>query len=289
MHEQRRPLALSRERRANPAEALASPAFGQADDDHSGVARRLDQRVARRVDEHRLSRDTERPLDGERRIPEQHARVAGAVDGGGTDDLQRRAGAAGEPAAELDRRPVVLGSGEGDDDGALAQRTAHEHRDVARRVVEQRDQPRVLERPLRRGDEHEIRHAARSATRARSAPGVSDVNAAARTETVGSELVPAPLEPRAASPSSAASATVERDDDVGVGVARERRGRRHQSGERRGVERADDDRRAAGRTLGRAARPARLASCWRIARSSSRSSSPGSIPSSATSRSRPSR
>ena len=61
-----------------------------------------------------------------------------------------------EPRAELDRAPVVVGAAERHEHGAGAGGAVDEHRDVARRLVQQAQEPCVLEEPCGRVDEQQL-------------------------------------------------------------------------------------------------------------------------------------
>ena len=104
--------------------------------EQAGVAARLPHALLARWSQQRLSGDAEDPLDGERAVREQAARVAPAVlrHCGGACEPERRIGGARKPRAELDRRPVVLGPSERDEHGALGRRSSrNEQRHVAGR------------------------------------------------------------------------------------------------------------------------------------------------------------
>ena len=139
---------LSRERRAGVTEPVAPPAVGQTDDDDTGAAHGRDERIGIRIDEHGLGRHPERTLHRDRGVSEQSARVPSVRARRRAHETQARASTAGEPGAELDGRPVVLGTGEGHDDGARAGRAADHDAHVARCLIEQRQHPGVLEQAV---------------------------------------------------------------------------------------------------------------------------------------------
>jgi branched-chain amino acid transport system substrate-binding protein len=105
---------------ARPAEALPSPAVGQAYHDHTGIAGGNHERVRFRLDEHRLGRNPERPLYGNRRAGEQPARVPAVRTAHRTHQAEARPAATGEPRPQLDGGPVVVRAREWDDDRAGA-------------------------------------------------------------------------------------------------------------------------------------------------------------------------
>ena len=209
---------------------------------------------------------------------------------GGAREPERHPVGARKPRAELDRRPVVLGPSERDENRAVGRRVpGNEQRHVARRLGEERQSAAHRERPRpgarqgrrRAGD----RRRARSANRASSLPGAVAVNEAARAAT-----------PRAASADqrSASQADAGRSSDPsGTSLARIiTRGGFRTSGSATAssaspcvssvkatrIERSG----AAGMRAGAGTSPSSDGSCRRIARSSSWSAGLGSIPSSST-------
>ena len=142
-HEQRRRSGLSGEPEAGCAETLAVPPRRQPDDEQAGVAARLQHALLARRSQQRLGRDAQDPLNGERTVREQAARVAPAMlrHCRGTCEPERHIGGTREPRAELDRRPVVLGPAERDEHGALGRRVPrNEQRHVAGRLLEEGSQ-----------------------------------------------------------------------------------------------------------------------------------------------------
>ena len=110
-----------------------------------------------------LGGDAECALYGERCVGEETARVTLPCPGNGVRAEQQQRGTArpGRPGAELDRRPVVVGAAEGDDDGSARVGLApREEGDVAERRVEHGCDGAVdgagLQKLVRRGDEQQV-------------------------------------------------------------------------------------------------------------------------------------
>jgi len=156
VHEQRRPPALRRKRRANPAEPLTTPPLRQTHHHSARVPRHLNQPVPLRVNQNRLSCHPERPLNRERCVSEQQARIPPAVHSSRTDHLKRPSCSPRKPAAQLDRRPIMLSTRERNNNRPATDGTANKDRDVTRGVVEKRDQACILERPLRGRHNNEV-------------------------------------------------------------------------------------------------------------------------------------
>ena len=139
-------------------EPLAAPAVGQADDDEpapratatSAVGRRARRSPARRATPSArwIASDA---LASSRLASRPPAPVLAPA------SCSARAAARASQAPELDRRPVVLGPENGTSTGPGARAPgADEHRHVARRLVEQREQARVLQQAARRVDDEQV-------------------------------------------------------------------------------------------------------------------------------------
>ena len=155
--EQRRMVWRGRERcaRARPTPSRRQRSVSPTTT-RPASCRRRDERLRRRLDQERLGVDAERPLHGERGARQQAARVAPPAPVVGSGETEREPVRERQPRAELHRRPVVLGAGERDDDRVAASLAVHEDGDVARCVVEQAQQPWVLEQAIGRVDDEEL-------------------------------------------------------------------------------------------------------------------------------------
>ena len=104
-HEQYRRSGISGELEARWAESLAVPARREPDDEQAGVATRLQHALFAGRNQQRLGRDSQDPLNRERTMGEQPARVALAVlrHCGGTCESERHTGGTRQPGTELDR------------------------------------------------------------------------------------------------------------------------------------------------------------------------------------------
>src|SRR6266511_1012231 len=139
--EQRGGAGFFGEPEASRAETLALPSRREPDDEQTGFAARLQNAFLTRRCQQRLGRDAQDALNGERAVREQAARVALALlrHRGCTCKPEFDAVGASEPGAELDRRPVVVGSAEGDEHGTRGCRVAsNEKRHVAWCLLEER-------------------------------------------------------------------------------------------------------------------------------------------------------
>ena len=188
--------------RAEPgvAEALAMPPRRQPDDEETGVTARFQHALFARPRQQRLRRDAEDPLDGERAVGEQAARVALALlrHGGGAGEAEQRAVGGGEPRAELDRRPVVLRSSERHENRTLLRSvSAGEQSHVARRLLEDRGQLVVGsfdQEPVGRVDEQQF-DASSGGEPGQTSPGELDVQAAPATTPPAFERPTGALQP----------------------------------------------------------------------------------------------
>ena len=267
------------------------PPRRQPDDEQAGVAARLQHALLARRGQQRLGRDAQDPLDGERAVREQAARVALALlrHRGGACEPERRAIGAREPRAELDRRPVVLGPSERDEHRALGRRvtgtsSATSHGRLLEEGGELLVGSSVGEELVGGVGEQELdvelgREASQFLARRRRRE-----RGRAGHDTARFERGPALFEPRGRGPSSAASAR------AWPGSRRE--GGRRASGSATAssastrvssVSATRIDRSATSRPAEGAGDPRPSAGSWRrIARSSSWSAGLGSIPSSST-------
>jgi hypothetical protein len=119
------------------ADAFASPAVGEADDEQAGVARRFEHTCFARADENGLGDDSDNLLHQERGAGKKPAGIAAPERGIrlGSEEPQRRPERLGEPSGYLDRCPVVLDASERRHDrpgGYLS--TTDEHGGIAGRA-----------------------------------------------------------------------------------------------------------------------------------------------------------
>ena len=154
-HQQRRAGLALHQRAARGADALGLPAAREADDHEAHAQRGGGQRTRIGSHQQRLRGHAHGALHRQRGIGEQAARVAPRPVARRTSEHERAVARRRQPGAELDRRPVVLGARERDQNGAI-RRLADEHTDIASGAGENRHQVVVGQQSRRRLDEQEI-------------------------------------------------------------------------------------------------------------------------------------
>jgi hypothetical protein len=138
-HEQGRCFGSCGDRETHRADALCSPAVGQADDEQTGVARAFEDAFLAGGNENRLGHGSDHLLHEQGRAGEKPARVAASRSGVGfrSEEPERGSERLREPGGQLDRRPVVFDSSErGHDRPGRDLTTPDEHRNVARGMFE---------------------------------------------------------------------------------------------------------------------------------------------------------
>ena len=111
--EQDRCRGSARDRRPRGAETLFAPALRQTDHEQAGARGGSDDRVRARLDDQRPGLERGVLLKQQRRVGEPPCDPCAVVRAGGCPEhLQRRTGRRREPAAELERGPVVVGTAE---------------------------------------------------------------------------------------------------------------------------------------------------------------------------------
>jgi hypothetical protein len=138
-HEEGRHADARRDGEAGRADALRTPAVGQAHDENPRVSRPLENAFSARGYENRLGHYSDNLLNEKRRSCQQPTGVPPSDRAVclGSDESECRSERASEPGGDLDRGPVVLDAAERRHDRSLGYLSrARQHADVAGRALE---------------------------------------------------------------------------------------------------------------------------------------------------------